>query len=384
MYAFGSKKSASSKGPKCENLSVHVPALREDKQMVIENIEKIKNVLNPKEVILIVGSDEISKYADLKDVKVIGGAENGKARALNEALRYTTADCVVVFDADSHPLEGFEPRCLEYSASLWNGYYSVPNKWSKSLKVVTDIASLTLLKGRKALGLKVLAPGSGVCVKSEILEKVKWPEEITEDLALGVELSKLGVTADLNEGKVAVEVPSSYFDLKRQQNRWNYGAIRSLKRLRVKDWKDIELAFYLTQYAQTWLPLLALVASPLGLSPLSLFVYYFSVLAQSLLVKEACEANGVDHDVRSLSRASAAGLAMSISLIMSSLRALLNQPFKWEVTPKGGRVGKGRLREEYLLLLTPLFSFLNPFSLPLALQYFASALFIIKDSKEFS
>ncbi len=380
-YALASTKRAKSNGGKCESLSVHVPAFRENKSMVKENIERIKRVLKPDEVILIVGSDEVDEYSELRGVKVIGGAEKGKANALNEALKLTSSDCVIVFDADSYPDEGFEVKCSRYSASNWRGYYVVENRWSESLKVVTDLASKVLLNGRKALGLKVLAPGSGVCVKREVLEAVKWPEELTEDLALGVKLSALGIEADLNEGTVAVEVPSSYFDLKRQQERWNYGAIRSLKFLKIRNLSDLELVLYLTQYSQTWLPLLALAASPLGLSPWALLLYYSSLLFQTFALRKACRAHGIKCRIKDLSRASVAGLTMSISLLSSTVKALLKVPLKWKVTPKGGKRGEGEFKEEYLLLLTPLLVPLNVLSLPLALQYFTSTLFVMKSSK---
>jgi len=201
-------------------------------------------------------------------------------------------------------------------------------------------------------------------------------------LELGIRLKNAGISAELNEGEVLVEAPPGYFELKRQQRRWTYGAFQALKALRPKSLRDLELFFYLTQYSYTWLPLLALTFSLLGLSPLSVFFYYSSVVLQgalSSLVKKKYE---IEVSLADAARSSAAALAMSLSLLEASLRGALGAPLAWKVTPKGGRREGGRLKEEYLIPLLSVMGVTNPATLPLALQYLASVLYIIKEARK--
>ncbi|NPA84838.1 MAG: glycosyltransferase family 2 protein [Crenarchaeota archaeon] len=365
------------------SLAVHVPAYKEDPEMLRRTVEAIKVRLNPEEIIVISDSEsfEVLRKALPDYVLLLKGAEKGKAWALNEALKYTRSEYVMVFDADSYPDEGFSLVKAHFSGSLWKGYSS-GTRWSEAIAKVTTSASVALVYGRRRLGFPVFPPGSGLMIKKELLERARWDERaLTEDLELAARLLGMGVEAEANPSFVLVEAPPSYAALKRQQARWAYGAVEVLKRHFKSLIRKPESLFYLTQHFVTWLPLAALLLSPMGLSPASLLFYYSSVALQAYFAKRAERAWGIEVGLADSARASAAGLAMSIRLLRSTLEALLGLEHKWVVTPKGkrARVG-GELRgswEEAVLLLTPLAVPLNPISLPLALQYFASALFVM-------
>ncbi|UXD22014.1 hypothetical protein IPA_00880 [Ignicoccus pacificus DSM 13166] len=379
-YAIGALLYTEGDEDEDSSLSVHIPAYREDVVIVKRTVENVKNVLNPKEIIVVTDPYSFKIYKnELKGVKLFTGAEKGKAHALNVALEHTEAEKVLVLDADSFPDKGFKIGKGKYLATPWKGY-SAGTRWSEAIANLTTLASILLTKGRKALGLTVLAPGSGVAADAELLKEMRWDESVkTEDLELGIRMHNLGIRANLNKGYVLVEAPPGYFELKRQQRRWTYGAIQVLKRVKIKRLRDLELFFYLTQYSYTWLPLLALLTSPLGLSPLSLLLYYGSVTLQGVLTALVQRKYKVRMSLADASRSSAAGLAMSLSLLEASIRGLMGLPLKWKVTPKGGKREGGKLREEYLLLFTPIFSIINPISLPLSLQYLASSLYLIKE-----
>ncbi len=366
------------------SLAVHVPAYKEDPKMLKETVERIKERLNPDELFVICDSESYESLKKLLPdyVVLLKGAEKGKAYALNLALKYTKSDYVMVFDADSYPEEGYSLLSLPYAASLWKGYSS-GTRWSEAIARVTTSASLALIYGRRRLGFLLFPPGSGVLVKRELLEEAGgWSEEaITEDLDLALKLFERGVEAEAVPSFVLVEAPPGYLALKRQQARWSYGAMRVLVKGFRKLIKKPESLFYLTQYSVTWLPLLALLLSPLGLNPLSLLVYYSSVGVQAYFAKRAERAWGLEVTLADSARASAAGLAMSIRIARSMLEALLGLPHAWVVTPKGKKARDLKdlryMKEELLLLFAPLLSLLNPVSLPLALQYFAASLFVI-------
>ncbi len=381
LYYWGAKKRGKTKTFEFVDLAIHIPAKSEDPNMLAMTVKKAKEVLNPKQIIVVVDEESLEKVKETlgDEVLILTGAERGKAHALNVALKYTDTEYVMVLDADSYPEESFGLRSFPYMASLWKGYASVNNKWTKAFVPFTTIASIGINYGRQSLGFKVIPPGSGVIIKKSILEELGgWDESaLTEDIELALRALSKGIKAKSLDSFVLVEVPPGYFELKKQQTRWAYGATQALKK-HLKN-VDPELFFYLTQYSMLWLPLLSLLTSPLGLSPISLIVYYSSIALQALLSKEVARVWKVDIDIKKSARVSAAGLAMSIDILVSMIKAVLGKPFKWVVTPKGGRRLKGSLRSEYLLLLTPLVSILNPLSLPLALQYFASSVFVIKE-----
>lgn len=381
LYYLGATKKRKERTFEFLDLAIHIPAKSEDPKMLANTIRKVKEVLNPRQVILVVDPESLEAVKrEVGDMALIlTGAEKGKAHALNIALKYTRAKYVMVLDADSYPEDTYALSSHPYMASLWKGYASVKTKWSEAFAPFTTLASIGIVYGRGTLGLKVTPPGSGVIIEKKLLEELGgWDEEaLTEDIELALRALKKGIKAKVNDGFVYVEVPPGYFELKKQQSRWAYGASQALiKHLKVL---DPELFMYLTQYSTLWLPLLALITSPLGLSPFSLFIYYSSVALQALMSHKAAKVWDIDMSLRKSARISAAGLAMSIDILISMLKAVLRLPFKWVVTPKGGKRLKGKLRNEYLLLFTPLFSIFNPVSAPLALQYFVSALFVIKE-----
>jgi len=381
LYYLAASKRKNEKEFEFVDLAVHIPAKSEDPKMLANTIKRVKEVLNPKQIILVVDPESLEavKKEIGDEALILTGAEKGKAHALNVALKYTEAKYVMVLDADSYPEDGYALKANRYTASLWKGYASVRNKWSEALASFTTLASIGIIYGRGVLGLKVIPPGSGVMIEKDLLEELGgWDEKVlTEDIELALRALERGIKAKSSDSFVYVEVPPGYFELKKQQARWAYGAVQAmLKHVKAL---DPELFMYLTQYSMTWLPLIALLLSPLGLSPLSLLIYYSSVALQAMASNKAAKVWKVDMNLRKSARVSASGLAMSIDIMISMAKALLGRPFKWVVTPKGGKRLKGRLGTEYLLLLSPLISFLNPISLPLALQYFASSLFVIKE-----
>ena len=381
LYYLGASKRKREKEFEFVDLAVHIPAKSEDPKMLARTVRKVKEVLNPKQIILVVDPESLEAVKrEVGDLALIlTGAEKGKAHALNVALQYTEAKYVMVLDADSYPEEGYALRTNPYTASLWRGYASIKNKWSEAFAPFTTLASIGIIYGRDLLGLKVIPPGSGVMIEKDLLEDLGgWDEgALTEDIELALRALEKGIRAKSSDSFVYVEVPPGYFELKKQQARWAYGAVQAmLKHLKAL---DPELFMYLTQYSMLWLPLIALILSPLGLSPISLLIYYSSVAFQAIASNRAAKIWKVNMSLKKSARVSASGLAMSIDILISMVKATLGRPFKWVVTPKGGKRLKGRLSTEYLLLLTPLISILNPISLPLALQYFASSLFVIKE-----
>ncbi len=364
------------------SLAVHIPAYKEDPEIVKRSVKRIMEVLHPDEIIIVTDPESYEQMKrEIPEAKVLTGAEKGKAHALNVAIHHTKSRKIIVFDADSYPDRRFKVANSKASASLWKGYPS-KGRWSEAIATLTTLASVILMSGRKALGLKVLPPGSGVTVDTELIKNYKWSEDVlTEDLDLGVRLHASGIEVELNDGFVYVEAPPGYFELKKQQSRWCYGATEALKKLKIKDLRDVELFFYLTQYAYTWLPLLALLSSPLGLNLGTLLIYYGSVTLQAIVSKKVAQKYDLKFSIKDSARSSAAGLAMSLSLLRATLRSLLNKGMRWEVTPKGGKRAKGKLFGEYFLLPLPILSIFNPISLPLALQYALSSAFVIIEER---
>jgi len=362
------------------SLAVHVPAYKEDPQMLRNSVEKIIERLRPEQVIVITDPEsyEEVRKALPPEVEVVTGAEKGKARALNEALRLTRTAYIMVFDADSFPEEGFSLVKSPYAASLWKGY-STGTRWGEALANVTTLASVALIYGRSKLGFPVIPPGSGVLIEKELLEKLGgWSEGVlTEDVDLALKALEAGVKADVVPSFVLVEAPKDYASLKRQQSRWAYGAVQAIKRHVRALTKHPETFFYLTHHASTWLPLLALITSPAGLSPLALILYYLAVSTEAFYSFKAAKGWRIRVSLADAARTSAAGLSMSIAILTAQIKALLGLKEVWKVTPKGRKrsVGKG-IGSEVVLLLTPLIALWNPASLPLALQYFVASLYV--------
>lgn len=404
----GSVDDASIKPPRYPRVSILIPVRGEEGAIVsrlLRSIIRCGYPLDRLEVIIV--SDDppeafekfkkevirgIGDFKMLKLEMVNRSVHSGyKAGALNYGLKFSNGEYVVVLDSDSEIPKDFIGALLKpiiqkeaiASTSWWYSGDGRPTLVSEGLKVAQNFLFKTLFAGRFRLLGNVALVGSGCAMPRELLIREKWGESfILEDVELGLRLSIKNYRLwFVEEPKLKLEVPKTYYALKVQQVRWSNGAGEILRRYigelltsKISLAKRVDNIIYLLQYSS---PLAHLIFNLIGLILVLLGVGYgvFSIALYSFLVLTvlygysyvySAVEDGYDvvRAVRLLGRISAITSSLTLDLAYSYLKGILGAKVSWKVTPKTERVKTkmGFLKGEMATLTIYLVGFLTAIS----------------------
>ena len=156
-----------------------------------------------------------------------------KAGNLNNMLKYSKGEVIVIFDSDFVPPENFLERTIPYFEDQKVGCVQTRMGYlNPEQNIVTKCASgLLMIFHNFAIPLYNITGisffcGSGGAIRKSILKKVgNWDEDnITEDCEFSVRLIEHGYKNIYLHGEVASgEVPFTLKGFVKQQMRWAYG-----------------------------------------------------------------------------------------------------------------------------------------------------------------
>ena len=177
----------------------------------------------------------INDFARKHRIKVTrrGTNEGFKAGNINNMLRYSKGEIIVIFDSDFVPPADFLKRivrpfddpkvaCVQ---SKWSYINMEQSPTSKFASTVLMVYHNILARLNNAAGSPLLF-GSGEAVRKNVIEKLGgWQEgSVTEDVEFSVRaLIKGYKTVYLHDLSVQGEVPYNVRSLRTQQRRWAYG-----------------------------------------------------------------------------------------------------------------------------------------------------------------
>ena len=199
--------------------------------------------------------------------------------------------------------------------------------------------------------------GSGFVISKNLLTKIGGFCEkcLLEDVELSLRLLIKGYSVCfVNDIHTLLEVPSTYYAYRLQQERWAYGAAQLLrmywKRIlnsKMDIVKKIENILYLSQYFSSLsivlLNIIVFMSTILleKSTVLASFMYPFvlwiivSLLYSTLFLKYLRKSLNSIKALRILGRTAGLTFMLAPVLATSSIKGLFNLPFKWHVTPKG-------------------------------------------------
>ena len=193
-------------------------------------------------------TDRTAEVARLAGVRVLERRDpgrRGKGHALSfafaDVMRSSTADAVVVVDADTIVSPGllriFAER-LAAGESVVQARYGVRDEsasWrgrlmSLAFVLFHDVRSL----GRERLGLSCGLRGNGMCFTRGVLERVPYAaHSLVEDLEYGIELGLAGVrVAYAHHALVRGDMPAGSRASRTQRDRWEQGRAAIARRYR--------------------------------------------------------------------------------------------------------------------------------------------------------
>ena len=190
-------------------------------------------------------SEKIAEFAREHDlIKVIKRESNYgyKPGNLNNMLKYSKGEILVIFDSDFVPKEDFLRRIVQPFMkdekiagvqarwSLMNADQNIVAALGTTIVVICHYIALSFIYGRKKIAL--LCGSAEAVRKKTLIELGGWDNgNLTEDIEFALRLLKNGYKLEyLEDLECDGEVPYTLKDLYRQQMRWGYGVITSWKK----------------------------------------------------------------------------------------------------------------------------------------------------------
>ena len=362
------------------SFTIIIPIYNEKAEILLSIVEDLVRQKYPKKLyeVIIVSDDEPNVFENIRDrVLAVAGSKLNinivrresrkgyKAGALNFALKISNKDYVIVLDADSRINETYLlsiadailKRKCNVLMTRWEPSNVECSLLSEALSYTKKFLVETLFRKRyEILGYSGIA-GSGFVIPKDLLVKIGGFCEkcLLEDVELGLRLLSKGYNVCFaNDIHTLLEVPSTYYAYRLQQERWAYGAAQLLRtywgrilRSKMGSVRKIENILYLSQYFSSLSIVLLNIIIPVftvlfGKSAIAIsFIYPFmfwiivSLLYSILFLKYMRGLLSFIRALRVLGRTAGLTFMLAPILAISSIKGLANLPFKWRVTPKG-------------------------------------------------
>ena len=229
-------------------VSVHIPVYNDP--IVIRCIKKCMQFDYPKnkfEIIVIDDSTDETKHLldDLhkknKGFKLMRRKtrKGFKAGALNEALKTSKGEIIVIFDSDYLPGKGFLKKVVQpfhekkvaFVQTRWGYINPEEGMISKMSSIVYNAFHQSAMPVKQELGTAIFCGSGGAIRKKALIEAGRWNENsITEDLDITIKILDKGYKQIYLPNLTAKgEVPTNLKAFLRQQQRWAYGTTRVMK-----------------------------------------------------------------------------------------------------------------------------------------------------------
>ena len=359
-------------------VSVQIPVYNDP--VAARCIEKCLKFDYPKDKFEIIVADDstdkltrkiLDRYAKYKNVKIVrrNTRKGFKAGALNNALKYSKGEIIVVFDSDFIPPKNFLKRIVlpffsdekisivQSKMGFLNENQNIVTKFASSLLSIYYNCWINLKNNFKT----VFFCGSGGAIRKDVLINAGgWNEEsVTEDADLSIKSLEAGYKhVYLPDLKASGEVPFTLKSFLRQQMRWAYGVTHVFKTY----WRKILFSpnfnfmqrIVITLITLGWIisPFVLLTTifgqiawitgrpKPIEISDLIKFFTYFSLTSGFLfLAFVGLRREGKTSRILSLFPASLTiGICLSFVGTIAFFKAILGFKQHWFRTPKFGSI----------------------------------------------
>ncbi|MBS0379957.1 MAG: glycosyltransferase [Proteobacteria bacterium] len=381
-------------------VSVHVPAYNEPPDMLIETLDALSRLEYPDFEVLVIDNntrdEAVWRPVEAHCAKLgprfrffhVAPLAGFKAGALNFALGHTAADAEIIAVIDSDYM--VEPNWLRDLTPAFHdqriAIVQAPQDYRDADQSAFKAMCYAEYRGFFHIGMitrnernAIIQHGTMTMVRAGQMRECRWAEWcITEDAELGLRIFERGFDATyVPDSYGRGLMPDTFIDFKKQRFRWAYGAMQILKAHAralfleggplspgqryhfVAGWLPwvadgcnmlFNLAALGWSAAMVWAP--QSIDPPLVLYsvlPLSLFTFKLAKLVHLYHVR-------VGANLRQTVAAAIAGLALTHTIGMASIKGLVTRSEPFFRTPKGGTTSGlwhalAAAREETLMMV---------------------------------
>jgi len=357
-------------------VTIQIPVYNDP--VAVRCIESCLKLDYPKNKLQIIVADDstdpktiklLSRYKDKVQIIRRKNRKGFKAGALNNALKYTKGEIIVLFDSDWIPPRNFLKKIVtpflkdeKVAAVQTNIDYLNHN-----VNIITRFAAYLLMSyynvwipWSNKWGVVFFGGTSGAIRKKALMEAGGWNEDsLTEDADLSVKLLSKGYKiVYLYNVKSKGELPYTLESFLKQQMRWAYGQVRVF----VENWKDVlsnkllsfkqKLMIFLTNLGSIVAPFVLLMTitgqlgwvlgEPKPIQMVDIVKFFSTFLATGGFF--AIGALGLYRSGRSkeivyfFPAGLALGILLSFATSIAFIRAITGRKMVWFRTPKWGSI----------------------------------------------
>ena len=359
------------------SLSIVVPSRGEPIRILAETAARIADACRSIEPscsgILVLDDDpeyvarllsELARLGALDRVDVVlringSGGRNG---AMNDGVRLSMAELIMVVDADSRvsrELVDEASRCPDVCVAPWRTYALYSTRAEEAMRFATDLGTWVFYVLKSRTRLFVYPLGAGTTIERRIIEDIGlWRTDVVQDdMWLGTELAKRGYVPRVMNSCLGVSAPPTLDAAAVQLTRWSYGAVDVVTRF----WRNIassplpraskiEAYAYLLQPLQSVIGFAGLILGipamllercltifvPEAIIPYAVFIAVSAVYAA--IVRRFVESFGEElYRAKApflMGRSSAISATILPLLASSALCGLLRKRLRYRITPK--------------------------------------------------
>ncbi|MBI2142028.1 glycosyltransferase [Candidatus Woesearchaeota archaeon] len=365
-------------------VTVQIPTFNE--LVALRCAESCLNFDYPKEKYeVLIGDDsnkpeismEIDNFAATRAVKVLRRGENTgyKAGNLNNMLKHSKGEIIVIFDSDFVPPKDFLARIVEpFAKDSSIGGVQARWKFMNSNQNLVSVLGATIVEVFHRITMPFVFSrrrisflcGSAEAVRKDTLIKLGGWENgnLTEDIEYSLRLMKSGYRIEYMEDlECDSEVPYKPKDLYRQQMRWAYGVVYSYKKhaksiysaKKINTEDKLYISLVCSGYLLTILLAGLFITGTMSIvthkpEPIDLGKFFFFttrniamtgglIIASLIAVLKAKKANQI---AKMLIASFSYGLIVAYHVNIGIYKALLNRPMKWYMLSKGSDQIKNR------------------------------------------
>lgn len=240
-YKNGAKKTAPLKLP---SVSIIVPAFNEERN-IYNCVQSLLNLDYPRNLLKIYVVNDGSRdgtrkicesYAKKGLIRLINQKNQGKAAAMNNALKRVKTEYVVSMDADSIAEREFLRKMVAHADNKISIITPAPkvmkkDNWIEKIQYVEYMFSIFLRKAFTFFDSQYVAPGPGSMYKTEVLKKLGGfdTNSAVEDMEIAFRFFEKGYKLDNCENAyVYTRTPKSFKDLLKQRLRWYKGYFQTV------------------------------------------------------------------------------------------------------------------------------------------------------------